>query len=103
MRAQHDGPSQLAFLECMDPSLPQAIAEMTKVGVRQIHVIPVFLAVGSHIRKDLPILLDAARAAHPELSITASAAIGEQLEIQQAIANFALNTLNCGALPSARP
>ena len=93
MRAQHAGPAELAFLECMDPSLPKAIDAMAKTGVQHINVIPVFLAVGSHVRKDLPLLLDESRAMHPGLKITASAAIGEQAEIQQAIARFALSTL----------
>ena len=93
MRAQHTGPTALAFLECMEPSLSQAIDAMAQTGVNHINVIPVFLAVGSHVRKDLPSLLEDSRAAHPGLSITASAAIGEQTEIQEAIARFALNTL----------
>jgi len=54
-------------------------------------VVPVFLAVGSHVRKDLPLLLDAARKKHPELELWASAAIGEQDVIQDTIAHFALN------------
>lgn len=80
----------LAFLECMTPSLPEAIDEMVAKGVLQITVIPVFLAVGSHVRQDLPRLLEQARQKYPELSIQASAAIGEQPEIQIAIAQFAL-------------
>lgn len=94
MHAQHAGPAELAFLECMDPSLPKAIEAMAKTGVQNINVIPVFLAVGSHVRKDLPLLLDEARAAHPELTITTRAAVGEQADIQQAIARFALGTLD---------
>ncbi len=80
----------LAFLECMTPSLPEAIDEMVAQGVLQITVIPVFLAVGSHVRQDLPLLLEQARQKYPELCIEASAAIGEQPEIQIAIAQFAL-------------
>lgn len=94
MRVQHAGPVALAFLECMDPSLPKAIDLMAITGVQHINVIPVFLAVGSHVRKDLPLLLDESRAAHPGLKITASAAIGEQAEIQQAIVRFAMGTLH---------
>ena len=93
MRAQHSGPTELAFLECMEPSLSQAIDTMVHSGVQHINVIPVFLAVGSHVRKDLPLLLEASRSAHPALSIQATEAIGEQTEIQQAIARFALSTL----------
>lgn len=74
----------------MTPSLPEAIDEMVAQGVLQITVIPVFLAVGSHVRQDLPLLLEQARQKYPELRIQASAAIGEQPEIQMAIAQFAL-------------
>ncbi len=94
MRDQHTGPTALAFMECMEPSLPEAIEAMAQTGLHHINIIPVFLAVGSHVRKDLPLLLDDARAKHPGLKITSSAAIGEQVEIQQAIARFALNTLS---------
>jgi sirohydrochlorin cobaltochelatase len=93
IRAQHSGPTDLAFLECMEPSLSQAIDTMAQNGVKHINVVPVFLAVGSHVRKDLPLLLETSRSAHPALSIHVSAAIGEQTEIQQAIARFALSTL----------
>lgn len=82
--------TSLAFLECMAPTLEQAIDDMVGAGVKQITVVPVFLAVGSHVRKDLPILLAAARLKHPGLALHASAAIGEQHAIQEAIATFAL-------------
>ena len=82
--------SMLAFLECMEPSLPEAIDSLVAQGMQKITVVPVFLAVGSHVRKDLPLLLEHARKKHPALEIQASAAIGEQPEIQLAIARFAL-------------
>jgi sirohydrochlorin cobaltochelatase len=82
--------ASLAFLECMTPTLEQAIDDMVSAGVKQITVVPVFLAVGSHVRKDLPFLLEAARLKHPDLTLQASAAIGEQHAIQEAIATFAL-------------
>ncbi len=93
LRKQDSRPAALAFLECMQPSLSEAVDAMMASGIDKIRVVPVFLAVGSHVRKDLPVLLDEARARHPALSITASAAIGEQAEIQQAIATFALNII----------
>lgn len=83
-------PTSLAFLEFMTPTLEQAIDDMVGAGVKQITVVPVFLAVGSHVRKDLPNLLEAARLKHPDLALQASAAVGEQHAIQEAIATFAL-------------
>ena len=90
MQALSTSPASLAFLECMTPTLDQAIDDMVGAGIQQITVIPVFLAVGSHVRKDLPTLLEAARLKHPNLVLHASAAIGEQDAIQDAIAAFAL-------------
>ena len=91
-RLQHDSNqiSTLAFLECMEPSLEDAVDSLVAQGIQKITVVPVFLAVGSHVRKDLPMLLEQARQKHPALDIQASAAIGEQPEIQAAIAQFAL-------------
>lgn len=90
VNSKNDQLATLAFLECMTPSLPEAIDDMVAQGALQITVIPVFLAVGSHVRQDLPLLLEQARQKYPELRIHASAAIGEQPEIQAAIAQFAL-------------
>ncbi len=90
MQTLSDSPASLAFLECMTPTLDQAIDDMVSAGIEQITVIPVFLAVGSHVRKDLPTLLETARLKHPNLVLQASAAIGEQGAIQDAIAAFAL-------------
>lgn len=90
MQVLSSSPTSLAFLECMAPTLEQAIDDMVSAGIKQITVVPVFLAVGSHVRKDLPLLLEAARLKHPEVTLQASAAIGEQPAIQDAIAAFAL-------------
>jgi len=90
MQILSTAPTSLAFLECMTPTLEQAIDDMVGAGVKQITVVPVFLAVGSHVRKDLPILLESARLKHPDLELHASAAIGAQPAIQEAIAAFAL-------------
>ncbi len=90
IQAQHSGPVALAFLECMKPGLPDAIETMVAGGVKLIRIIPAFLAVGAHVRKDLPALMDAARLRHPRIQLCVSPAIGESTAIQQAIASFAL-------------
>lgn len=90
MQERSAAPASLAFLECMTPTLEQAIDNMARSGIKHITVVPVFLAVGSHVRKDLPTLLAAAQLKHPDLTLHASAAIGEQHAIQEAIATFAL-------------
>lgn len=90
-QAHHQGPVALAFLECMEPDLAGAIADMASKHVESIRVIPVFLAVGSHVRQDLPRLINQAQEEHPGINIYTTTAIGEQPDIQRAIAMFALS------------
>jgi sirohydrochlorin cobaltochelatase len=86
----HAGPVSLAFLECMQPSLDEAIDAMVQDQATHIRIVPVFLAVGSHVRQDLPELIAQSQNKHPDLLIHVTAAIGEQPEIQDAIAAFAI-------------
>jgi len=73
----HRGPVRLAYLELMQPDLPSVVDELVIAGVTRIDLFPIFLAVGSHLRDDLPLLVDAARTRHSALSITVHTALGE--------------------------
>lgn len=93
--ARPDAPrTELAFLEFMTPTLPEAIAALAADGVRQIAVVPMFLAQGGHLKRDLPILLDEARAAHPECEISLATAAGEAEPVVVAMADYAASCLN---------
>ena len=76
----------LAFLELMQPSLPECAASLYAEGVRTLRVVPVFLGVGGHLKNDLPKLLETVRGNCPELEITVESPIGEQPEVIAAIA-----------------
>jgi sirohydrochlorin cobaltochelatase len=60
-----------------------------------------FLGAGGHVRKDLPLLLDELRQAHPGLSVTLQPAIGEIDSVVAAMAQAALAQL--GNEPTAEP
>ena len=45
---------ELAFLERMQPSFDEAVATLQTLGIGEITVAPIFLAIGGHMRKDLP-------------------------------------------------
>jgi sirohydrochlorin cobaltochelatase len=83
----------LAFLEFMSPTLPEAVQALVQDGCQRIQVLPMFLGAGGHVRKDLPLLLDAARAAHPGLVLGLAPAIGEIASVTQAMAQAALHQL----------
>lgn len=90
--ARPDLAVSLAFLEFMTPDLPAAGAQLAAVGCRHVTVLPLFLGVGGHVRKDLPGLLEGLRAQHPGVQWTLAPAIGEDARLVQAIAAIALDT-----------
>lgn len=76
----------LAFLELMQPSLPDCAAALHADGVRELRVVPVFLGAGGHLKADLPTLVDGLKARYPDLAITVEPPIGEQPGVIAAIA-----------------
>lgn len=76
----------LAFLDLMQPSLPDCAAALYADGVRSLRVVPVFLAAGGHLKEDLPKLVAALKERFKDLRITLEPPIGEQPEVISAIA-----------------
>jgi sirohydrochlorin cobaltochelatase len=77
---------ELAYLERMKPTLDEAVDSAVAKGARRVRIVPVFLGVGGHLKKDLPRLVEAARARHAGLEIVLEQTIGERKEITDAIA-----------------
>jgi sirohydrochlorin cobaltochelatase len=42
------------FLELMRPSFDEGVACLVEQGATSIMVVPIFMAAGSHVKKDLP-------------------------------------------------
>ena len=83
-------PVELAFLEFMSPTLSESIAGLLADGVNKIVVMPMFIARGGHLKRDLPEMLAALRAAHPDVEFIQGDAIGEHETVVQAMAAAAL-------------
>jgi len=79
-------PVELAFLEFNTPDLATAIDRLVGAQCAQVIVVPVFLGQGGHVRKDVPRLVDEARARHGGVEIVLAASIGEQAPVLDAIA-----------------
>lgn len=93
-RAQHPAtPVQLAFLEMMTPSLEDAASTLSAQGATQITVVPVFFGQGGHLRNDFPVLLEACQAKFPQIALSATNAVGEDLAVLQAIVDFSARAL----------
>jgi sirohydrochlorin cobaltochelatase len=66
-----------AFLELQSPTLPQALEAAASEGAVRIHVVPVFWAGAGHIENDLPPLLAAFAARHPQVAVRALPVLSE--------------------------
>ena len=82
--------TRLAFLEFMPPTLGEAGTGLAAAGCTRVDVVPLFLGAGGHVRKDLPELLGALRAAHPSVRWQLRPAIGEIESVVSAMADAAL-------------
>jgi len=84
---------ELAFLEMMQPSLEEAVSALSAQGATQITVVPVFFGQGGHLRNDFPVLLEACQQQYPNIKLSATPAVGEDLAVLQAIVDFGTKAL----------
>ena len=77
----------LAFLERMQPSFEETVTALHAQGVRHITVAPIFLAIGGHMRKDLPKLV-ADMHARTGIEFQILPALGEVESLINAIADW---------------
>ena len=83
----------LAFLELMTPQLPDVLAGFAVDGVTEITIVPVFLGQGGHVKRDLPLLVLEAQERYPGMVINVVEAVGEQVEVLDAIAGYCVGSV----------
>lgn len=66
-----------AFLEFQRPTLAEAFDAALAAGCTRIDLAPIFWASGGHVANDLPPLLDALRAANPQIEIVEHPVLSE--------------------------
>ncbi len=91
IRQRLDGvPVELAFLEFMAPNLTDCAAALIGAGASSIVVMPMFIAQGGHLKREVPEMLDRLRSTWPEVQFSLGGAIGENEIVVQAMATAAL-------------
>ena len=78
---------ELAFLERMQPSFDDAVNALHAEGVMQITVAPIFLAIGGHMRNDLPKMIAETRE-RTGIKFRVLPALGESEVLIHAIADW---------------
>ena len=87
---QPQGLCACAYLEACEPDLPGAAAELVALGARRLLVLPLFLGTGKHARQDIPRIVSAWSAVHPQIPMRLEAAVGENPAVIALLADLAL-------------
>ncbi|HEX2825648.1 MAG TPA: CbiX/SirB N-terminal domain-containing protein [Burkholderiales bacterium] len=85
-QANADKTVALAFLELMQPTLPEAIDRLAAQGCARITIAPLFMAQGAHLKRDLAKIVEEARARHASVELATLPAAGEADTVMGAIA-----------------
>ena len=64
---------ETAFLDCAEPTLTSAVDSLSNQGAKRIVVVPFFLTLGIHLKRDLPGIVDRLRVTHPGVDIEVTA------------------------------
>ena len=67
---------EVAHMELAEPTLAEAFARCVTRGASEVAVCPYFLGPGRHTTGDIPRLVEAASAAHPQVRATIAAPLG---------------------------
>lgn len=87
---QPDVRVELAFLEFMTPTLAECAETLLAEGHDKLTVVPMFIAQGGHLKRDVPALIEQLRSTRKSVEISLLPAIGEQESVVQAMAAAAL-------------
>jgi sirohydrochlorin cobaltochelatase len=83
-------PVRCAYLEFMQPGLPEVLRELHEADLRRIRISPVFLAAGGHVLRDLPELVASVQAECPGLQVEIQPALGAAPSVIEALAQESL-------------
>lgn len=76
--------SRIAYMELAEPSIDTVVSEGVEKGTRAFTIVPLFLAVGRHLRKDVPGMITELEKIYG-VTISLAAPIGENPQLGDAI------------------
>ena len=68
---------EIAFLELLQPTLLTAVDQLCSAGVTHVTVVPLFLASGAHVERELPELVSQSQKMYQRLTIRLLPTLGE--------------------------
>jgi sirohydrochlorin cobaltochelatase len=76
---------EVGFMECNEPSIPEAIDTCVMQGAERVIAVPYFLHTGNHVADDLPTALEEAQERHPEVEFLMGDYIGHDMLVADVI------------------
>jgi sirohydrochlorin cobaltochelatase len=68
---------RLAYMEFVTPTLVDMAEEASHEGVKQLQILPLFMAGGAHVDRDIPAQVTAVKERFPQLDLNILPPIGE--------------------------
>lgn len=99
-RREFPGPVVLSYLESSAPQIEQGLSQLLASGVTKITVAPLFFAVGSHVRTDIPQIIQKAVAGHPGVAFNILPAVGQIPVIQRLISSEIVSQISAEVIPN---
>lgn len=87
---------RLAFMEFASPNLAEAIRESAEEGMDNMQVLPLFLARGGHVDRDIPAQIRESEKEFPHLNIELLAPVGEHPRMLNAMWEIAKDAIEEG-------
>ena len=79
-----------AYLERMEPTLPQCVAQLVAQGARNIRIAPLFLGAGKHAREDVANLTLQLKTDFPAVHFAVQPFLGENAAFVDLVARLCL-------------
>jgi len=84
--------------EAGDSAAVRLLANLVRQGATEIVIVPIFIAAGSHIKRDLPRRAADAMDRHPGIAIHIAPPVGEAQQVLAAMAAYALEAFDSGSV-----
>jgi sirohydrochlorin ferrochelatase len=83
----------VAFLELASPTLVEAVEGLIAGGVERITVVPYFLTLGIHLKRDLPAMVSRISETHPGIKISVTPPLDGHPGLASVLADRARNAV----------
>ncbi len=89
------GQTAIGYLDCNEPDIPTAIAQLINTGVKRIVALPYFLHLGRHVCVDLPAIFGQAQQIYPQAEIRVAAELGYDPLLSEVAAERVMAAMMC--------